>query len=93
MTRVLGSLKPQEVWSIFEDVCNVPRPSKHEEKIREFILNFAKTNGFEGFTDKAGNVILRKPATPGYENRKAVVMQSHMDMVPQKKIMIPCMIF
>ncbi len=84
MTRVLGSLKPQEVWSIFEDVCNVPRPSKHEEKIREFILNFAKTNGFEGFTDKAGNVILRKPATPGYENRKAVVMQSHMDMVPQK---------
>jgi len=84
MTRVLGSLNPQEVWSIFEDVCGVPRPSKHEEKIREFILNFAKANGIEGFIDKAGNVILRKPATPGMENLKGVVMQSHMDMVPQK---------
>ncbi|MDP1725995.1 MAG: aminoacyl-histidine dipeptidase [Bacteroidota bacterium] len=84
MTKVLGNLKPQEVWSIFEDVCNVPRPSKHEEKIRAFILDFAKTNGIEGFTDKAGNVILRKPATAGNENMKAVVMQSHMDMVPQK---------
>ncbi len=84
MARVLGSLNPQAVWNIFEDVCNVPRPSKHEEKIREFILNFAKENGVEGFTDKAGNVILRKPATPGNENMKGVVMQSHMDMVPQK---------
>lgn len=84
MTRVLGSLNPQEVWSIFEDVCAVPRPSKHEEKIRAFILNFAKQNNIEGFADKAGNVILRKPATPGMEHLKGVVMQSHMDMVPQK---------
>ena len=84
MTRVLGSLNPQEVWSIFEDVCAVPRPSKHEEKIREFILNFAKQNNIESYVDKAGNVILRKPATPGNENMKGVVMQSHMDMVPQK---------
>lgn len=84
MTRVLGSLKPQEVWSIFEDVCAVPRPSKHEEKIREFILNFAKQHGIESYVDKAGNVILRKPATAGKENLKGVVMQSHMDMVPQK---------
>ncbi|MFI5221786.1 MAG: M20/M25/M40 family metallo-hydrolase, partial [Bacteroidia bacterium] len=84
MAKVLGSLKPQEVWSIFEDVCAVPRPSKHEEKIREFILNFAKQNSIESHVDKAGNVILRKPATPGMENLKGVVMQSHMDMVPQK---------
>ena len=84
MTRVLGSLNPQEVWSIFEDVCAVPRPSKHEEKIREFILNFAKQHNIESYVDKAGNVILRKPATPGNENMKGIVMQSHMDMVPQK---------
>jgi len=84
MARILNNLKPQAVWSIFEDVCAVPRPSKHEEKIREFILNFAKQNNIESYVDKAGNVILRKPATPGKENLKGVVMQSHMDMVPQK---------
>jgi len=84
MTRVLSNLKPEAVWNIFEDVCSIPRPSKHEEKIREFILDFAKTHGVEAFSDKVGNVILRKPATPGKENLKGVVMQSHMDMVPQK---------
>lgn len=84
MTRVLGSLQPQPLWNIFEDVCAVPRPSKHEERIRQFILDFATQHGIEAITDKAGNVILRKPATPGFENRKGVVLQSHMDMVPQK---------
>lgn len=82
--KVLHALQPQPVWSIFESICNVPRPSKHEEKIREWILNFAKENNIEAFTDKSGNVILRKLATPGMEDRKGIVLQSHMDMVPQK---------
>lgn len=84
MTKVLANLQPAGLWNLFEEVCAIPRPSKHEERIRAFILDFAKANNIKGITDKAGNVILRKPATPGFENRKAVVMQSHMDMVPQK---------
>ena len=84
MSKILNQLKPQLVWDIFESICQVPRPSKHEEKIQAWTLNFAKEHGIEAFQDKAGNVILRKPATPGYENLKGVVLQSHLDMVPQK---------
>ena len=84
MTKVLNNLKPQPLWDIFEGICGVPHPSKHEEKIIEWTLNFAKEHGIESFKDKVGNVILRKPATPGFENLKGVVMQSHLDMVPQK---------
>lgn len=82
--KVISHLYPQPVWEIFESICGVPRPSKHEEKIMAWTLNFAKEHGFEAFQDKAGNVILRKPATPGMEDRKGVVLQSHLDMVPQK---------
>ena len=84
MKRVLDKLSPEIVWRHFEDICQIPRPSKKEEKIREFLINFAKTNKFEYETDKIGNVIIRKPATPGMENKKSVVMQSHMDMVCEK---------
>ncbi|HUN04433.1 MAG TPA: hypothetical protein PLS00_16405 [Niabella sp.] len=83
-SNVLSALQPQQVWSIFEGICGVPRPSKHEERIRAWILNFAKENNIEAVTDRTGNIILRKPATPGMEGRKGVVLQSHMDMVPQK---------
>jgi dipeptidase D len=83
-SKVLNSLTPLQVWSIFESLCEIPRPSKHEEKIRKWILNFAKENNVEAHTDKSGNIILRKPATTGMEDRKGVIMQSHMDMVPQK---------
>ena len=60
------------------------RPSGHLKKIQEFLLNFGKSIGVETFQDEAGNIIYRKPATPGMENRKKVILQSHMDMVPQK---------
>lgn len=84
MKYVLKDLKPTLMWKYFEDICQVPRPSKKEEKIRAFLINFAKENNFEYETDDIGNVIIRKPATPGMENRKSVVLQSHMDMVCEK---------
>lgn len=81
---VLNQLQPQQVWTIFESLCRVPRPSKHEQQVREWILNFAVEHKIEALTDRTGNIILRKGATPGMEGLKGVVLQSHMDMVPQK---------
>jgi dipeptidase D len=84
MGAVLGHLKPELVWNQFEEICKHPRPSRHEEKIVEYILAFGKKNNLETFRDDTGNVIIRKPATPGKENLKAVVLQGHMDMVCEK---------
>ncbi|WP_430816823.1 aminoacyl-histidine dipeptidase [Carboxylicivirga sp. RSCT41] len=80
----LSGLQPQEVWKHFEAICNVPRPSKKEEKIIEFLLKFAEDNGLEAHKDHIGNVLIRKPATAGRENVKSVVLQSHIDMVCEK---------
>lgn len=82
----IHDLKPEKVWSIFHQITQVPRPSKHEEKIRTFLLEWAKREGIEAFCDKSGNVIMRKPATNGYENRPGIIFQGHMDMVPQKNV-------
>lgn len=80
----IETLNPQIVWKHFAAICNIPHPSKHEEKVREYIVNFAKENAIECIIDPIGNVILRKPATAGYEDRKGLIMQAHIDMVPQK---------
>lgn len=80
----IKDLEPKIVWDNFYGITRQPRPSKHEEKIRAYLLDWAKQHGIEAFADETGNVIMRKPATPGFENRKGVVMQGHMDMVPQK---------
>lgn len=77
-------LEPKEVWTQFNDILKVPRPSKREEKIIQFLLDFAKDNGLEAKKDDIGNVLITKKASPGYENRKSVVMQSHVDMVCEK---------
>lgn len=77
-------LTPQNVWKHFYSLTQIPRPSGHMEKVTAFLLNFGKELGLESFVDEAGNVIIRKPATPGMENRKGVILQAHMDMVPQK---------
>ncbi|MBU0764175.1 MAG: beta-Ala-His dipeptidase, partial [Bacteroidetes bacterium] len=82
--NTLKGLQPDEVWSRFEEICQVPRPSKKEEKITEYLLSWAKENNIEAKSDKAGNVVMKKPATPGKENTRSVVMQSHMDMVCEK---------
>lgn len=83
MSTIL-QLAPQNVWKHFYSLTQIPRPSGHMERITEFLLNFGKGLGLESFVDEVGNVIIRKPATPGMENRKGVILQAHMDMVPQK---------
>lgn len=83
MSTIL-QLEPQNVWKHFYSLTRIPRPSGQMEKITEFLVNFGKSLGLESFVDEIGNVIIRKPATPGMENRKGVILQAHMDMVPQK---------
>ena len=80
----IKDLQPKIVWDNFYGITRQPRPSKHEEKIRAWLLDWAKQHNIEAFADETGNVIMRKPATPGMENLKGVIMQGHMDMVPQK---------
>lgn len=77
-------LKPAILFRYFEEICQVPRPSKKEEKIRAYLVNFAETRGLEYKVDEAGNVLIVKPATPGKEHLKTVILQSHMDMVCEK---------
>jgi dipeptidase D len=84
MGSVLGHLKPELVWYHFEEICKYPRPSKKEEKIAEYVVSVGKGLGFQTEKDKFGNILIRKPATPGYENRKTVALQGHIDMVCEK---------
>ena len=77
-------LKPECVFNCFAQVNTVPRPSKKEERMIEFLMNFGKSLGLETLRDETGNVLIRKPATPGMENRRTLVLQSHMDMVCEK---------
>ena len=83
MNEIL-SLAPQNVWKNFYALTQIPRPSGHLEKIQDFLLRFGQEAGVELSMDEAGNIIYRKPATPGMEDRKTVILQAHMDMVPQK---------
>lgn len=80
----IKNLKPECIWRNFDALTQVPRPSGHLEKVQKFLLEFAANAGIEAFLDPVGNIVMRKPATPGMDNRKTVIMQSHMDMVPQK---------
>lgn len=80
----ITQIEPQIVWKNFAALNAIPRPSKKEEKVIEFIKNFGENLGLETTVDEVGNVIIKKPATPGMEDRKAIVMQSHLDMVCQK---------
>ena len=84
MSKELRKLEPISLWNKFADLNGVPRPSKKEERIIEFIKAFGNSLGLETFEDQIRNVIIRKPATPGMENRKSIVLQSHLDMVHQK---------
>ena len=83
MNEIL-KLSPECIWRNFYSLTQVPRPSGHLEKVQAFLLDFAAKAGVEAFKDPAGNIVMRKPATPGMENRKGVILQAHMDMVPQK---------
>jgi len=80
----IRQLEPKALWQNFYNLTLVPRPSHKKDEICAFLENFGKTLGLETLRDEIGNVLVRKPATPGMENRKAVILQAHMDMVPQK---------
>ena len=85
MNSEIRQLQPKALWNKFADLNAVPRPSKKEERIIAFMKDFGEKLGLETIEDEVGNVIIKKPATPGMENRTTVVMQSHLDMVHQKK--------
>ena len=80
----IHELTPQIVWKNFYGLTQIPRPSKHEEKVQEYLLKWGAEHGVEVVRDDTGNIIFRAPATPGMENRRGVILQGHMDMVPQK---------
>lgn len=82
--EILNGLKPEMVWSYFEEVCKIPRPSRREEKIAAWLMDFAHQHQLQARQDEAGNVLIAKPATPGKENIPTVVLQAHMDMVCEK---------
>jgi len=82
--EAIEGLKPQLLWERFYDISQIPRPSKKEEKVRGYIRNFAKERGLEFNEDKAGNIVIKVPATEGYENAPIVILQGHVDMVCEK---------
>ena len=84
MDKNLCALSPAPVWKHFAEIVRIPRPSHHEERIRKHIVDFAVSRGLEHTVDGAGNVCIRKPATAGMEARKGIILQAHLDMVPQK---------
>ena len=84
MNDQIKKLEPKELWSNFVDLNAIPRPSKKEQKVIEFAKNFGLALGLETIVDEIGNVIIKKPATPGMEDRVPVILQSHLDMVAQK---------
>ncbi len=84
MNKEIFKLEPTEVWGNFYSLTQIPRPSHHEERIQQFMFDFGKNLGLETIKDEVGNIIIRKPATAGMENRKGIVLQTHLDMVPQK---------
>ena len=84
MSQDIRNIEPKSVWNHFADLNAVPRPSKKEERIIQFMVDFGNNLNLETFTDHVGNVIIKKPATSGFKNRKTIVMQGHIDMVHQK---------
>ena len=86
---ILSHLNPPALWTFFEDICKLPRISKHEEKIRQYLLEFAVKNNLEAKEDISGNILIIKEASPGMENRKTLILQSHLDMVGEKNTSNP----
>ncbi len=84
MKEIIEALEPKLVWKNFYLISQIPRCSKHEEKIRQFLIDFASQRGYTYKTDEVGNLVIKKPATPGMEDRPGCVIQGHMDMVCEK---------
>jgi dipeptidase D len=75
-------LKPKLLWENFKQICAIPHPSKHEKEITGWLLKWAEEHGISAVMDSVGNIVFSKPATKGFENRKGVILQGHIDMVP-----------
>ena len=88
-TMSIVSLEPRPLWHFFNALNSIPRPSKKEEQVREWVIGLGNDWGFETLTDEVGNVLIRKPATAGMENKRHIVLQSHLDMVCQKNVKMP----
>ncbi|MDU1890547.1 MAG: aminoacyl-histidine dipeptidase [Dysgonomonas sp.] len=84
MSKEILNLKPQQLWKHFYDLTQIPRPTGQMEEVTKFVINFGKSLGLDVKQDEVGNVLITKPATPGMENVPVVILQSHLDMVPQK---------
>jgi len=84
MSNEITGLQPQALWQHFYELTQIPRPSKNEERVVQFVKEFGEKLGLETIVDDVGNVIIKKPATPGFEDLPGVILQSHLDMVPQK---------
>ena len=84
MSKEIKNLEPKALWDIFYELTQIPRPSKNELKAAAFAKQFGEKCGLETLVDDTGNVVIKKPAIPGYENRQGVILQAHLDMVPQK---------
>ena len=84
MNNIFKDLQPAAVWQYFGELMNIPRPSKHEERVSAFLQEFGRQHGYETLVDEVGNVLIRKPAYKGYENAPGVCLQAHMDMVCEK---------
>ncbi len=84
MKEKIEDLKPERLWHYFLEICKIPRPSKREEKIIRYLLDFGRDHELDTMTDDVHNVLIRKPATPGNEHQKSVILQSHIDMVCEK---------
>ncbi|MDR2232928.1 MAG: aminoacyl-histidine dipeptidase [Tannerella sp.] len=88
MSAEIKTLQPQAVWNYFYDLTQIPRPTGHMKEVTRYLLDFAKIHGLDAQQDEVGNVLIHKPATPGLASRRTVVLQSHLDMVPQKNTAI-----
>ncbi len=84
MENEIKNLNPQRLWFYFEEILKIPRPSKNEEKILSYLISFGKAHNLETIQDETGNILIRKPATKGFEKVKSIVLQSHVDMVCEK---------
>ena len=84
MSKEILNLEPKALWKHFYSLTQIPRPSKKEAKVIEFMKKFGEDLGLETIVDEVGNVIIKKPAMPGMENKKGIILQGHLDMVPQK---------
>ncbi|MCK5740756.1 MAG: beta-Ala-His dipeptidase, partial [Chlorobi bacterium] len=84
MANALANIEPKEVWKNFEEICQYPHPSRKEDKLAAYIVSWAEKNNFTVEKDKTGNILISKPATPGMEDRQAIAIQGHIDMVCQK---------